>query len=115
MSSTPATQLARLSVSLPEQLLAELDVMVEERALPSRSQMIAELIRHALAEHGEKRTSAVLAGTVTLIIGQRMGACARRSPGLSANTLKKSFPPSTCCWRTTSRSKSCSSRGRHND
>jgi CopG family nickel-responsive transcriptional regulator len=67
MSSTPATQLARLSVSLPEQLLAELDVMVQERALPSRSQMIAELIRHALAEHGEKRTSAVLAGTVTLI------------------------------------------------
>ena len=67
MSTTPATQLARLSVSLPEQLLTELDVMVQERALPSRSQMIAELIRHALAEHGEKRTSAVLAGTVTLI------------------------------------------------
>ena len=43
MSSTPTTQLARLSVSLPEQLLADLDVMVQERALPSRSQMIAEL------------------------------------------------------------------------
>jgi len=67
MSTTPATQLARLSVSLPEQLLTELDVMVQERGLPSRSQMISELIRHALAEHGEKRTSAVLAGTVTLI------------------------------------------------
>lgn len=67
MSSTSATQLARLSVSLPEQLLADLDAMVRERALPSRSQMISELIRHALAQHGEKRTSAVLAGTVTLI------------------------------------------------
>jgi CopG family nickel-responsive transcriptional regulator len=67
MSATPATQLARLSVSLPEQLLARLDVMVQERELPSRSQMIAELIRHALAEHSEDRTNSVLAGTVTLI------------------------------------------------
>jgi CopG family nickel-responsive transcriptional regulator len=60
-------QLARLSVSLPEELLNRLDTMVQERGLPSRSQMIAELIRHALAEHGEQRTNSVLAGTVTLI------------------------------------------------
>jgi CopG family nickel-responsive transcriptional regulator len=60
-------QLARLSVSLPEELLIRLDTMVQERGLPSRSQMIAELIRHALAEHGEQRTNSVLAGTVTLI------------------------------------------------
>jgi CopG family nickel-responsive transcriptional regulator len=65
---TSATaQLARLSVSLPEELLIRLDTMVGERGLPSRSQMIAELIRHALAEHSEDRTNAVLAGTVTLI------------------------------------------------
>jgi len=61
------TQLARLSVSLPEELLIRLDTMVEERGLPSRSQMIAELIRHALAEDGEQRTNSVLSGTVTLI------------------------------------------------
>jgi CopG family nickel-responsive transcriptional regulator len=60
-------QLARLSVSLPSELLTQLDAMVEERELPSRSQMIAELIRHALAEHGESRANSVLAGTVTLI------------------------------------------------
>ena len=60
-------QLARLSVSLPEELLIRLDTMVQERGLPSRSQMIAELIRHALAEHGEQRTNSVLSGTVTLI------------------------------------------------
>ncbi len=29
--------------------------------------MIAELIRHALAEHGESRANSVLAGTLTLI------------------------------------------------
>jgi CopG family nickel-responsive transcriptional regulator len=54
-------------VSIPDELLSRLDTMVRERALPSRSQMIAELIRHALAEHGEDRAHAVLAGTVTLI------------------------------------------------
>jgi CopG family nickel-responsive transcriptional regulator len=67
VSTDTLPQLARLSVSLPSELLTQLDAMVGERGLPSRSQMIAELIRHALAEHGETRASSVLAGTVTLI------------------------------------------------
>jgi Arc/MetJ-type ribon-helix-helix transcriptional regulator len=50
MTSEPS-RLARLSMSLPADLFRQLDVMVEERGLPSRSQLIAELIRHALAEH----------------------------------------------------------------
>ena len=49
--STDPTSLARLSMSLPAELSRQLDMMVEERGLPSRSQLIAELIRHALAEH----------------------------------------------------------------
>ena len=53
MTVEPISQLARLSVSLPAELLAQLDAMVAERDLPSRSQMIAELIRHELAEHSE--------------------------------------------------------------
>jgi CopG family transcriptional regulator, nickel-responsive regulator len=60
-------QLARLSISLPAELLTQLDNMVAERALPSRSQMISELIRHELAEHSESRDDAILAGTLTLI------------------------------------------------
>lgn len=60
-------ELARLSVSLPGDLLAQLDQMVAERHLPSRSQMVAELIRHALAEHNEGLADSVLAGTITLI------------------------------------------------
>jgi CopG family transcriptional regulator, nickel-responsive regulator len=66
-------QLARLSVSLPGELLAQLDAMVAERGLPSRSQMIAELIRHELAEHHETREGAVLAGAVTLIYRAESG------------------------------------------
>jgi CopG family nickel-responsive transcriptional regulator len=67
------SHLARLSVSLPAELLAELDAMVAERALPSRSQMIAELIRHELAEHREETPGAIVAGTVTLIYRAESG------------------------------------------
>jgi CopG family nickel-responsive transcriptional regulator len=56
-----------MSVSLPNRLLVRLDAMVGERGLHNRSQMISELIRHAIAEHTEARTNSVLAGTVTLI------------------------------------------------
>ncbi|MEE4155277.1 MAG: CopG family ribbon-helix-helix protein [Erythrobacter sp.] len=67
MTSDTAS-LARLSMSLPADLLARLDRMVEERELPSRSQLIAQLIRNALAEHeAVVRPQAMLAGTITLV------------------------------------------------
>jgi CopG family nickel-responsive transcriptional regulator len=60
--------LARLSISLPADLFRQLDVMVVERELPSRSQLISELIRHALAEHEALiRPEEMLAGTITLV------------------------------------------------
>lgn len=65
--------LARLSLSMPAELVAQLDAMVTERGLPSRSQMIAELIRHELAEHGETRPTTVLAGAITLIYRTESG------------------------------------------
>ncbi len=66
-------QLARLSVSLPAELLSQLDAMVAMRGLPSRSQMISELIRHELAEHSEEKPDAVVAGTITLIYRAESG------------------------------------------
>jgi CopG family nickel-responsive transcriptional regulator len=66
-------QLARLSVSLPAELLEQLDSMVAERGLPSRSQMIAELIRHELAQHSSSVAGSVLAGTITLIYRAERG------------------------------------------
>lgn len=66
--ATEPTSLARLSMSLPAELFRQLDVMVEERGLPSRSQLIAELIRHALADHEARtRPEELLAGTITLV------------------------------------------------
>lgn len=66
--ATEPTSLARLSMSLPAELLHHLDTMVAERGLPSRSQLIAELIRHELAEHEAfTRPAEMLAGTITLV------------------------------------------------
>ncbi len=73
MTAQTTSDLARLSVSLPAELLERLDAMVAERGLPSRSQLISELIRNALARYGESRSSAVLAGTVTLIYRAESG------------------------------------------
>jgi CopG family transcriptional regulator, nickel-responsive regulator len=68
------TGLSRLSMSLPSDLYRQLDVMVHERGLPSRSQLIAELIRNALADHGEEiHPDALLAGTITLVYRGNMG------------------------------------------
>lgn len=66
--SSERTSLARLSMSLPAELFRQLDLMVAERGLPSRSQLIAELIRHALAEHESIiHPDEMLAGTITLV------------------------------------------------
>ena len=74
MNALPQSSLVRLSVSLPAELFAELDTMVAERGVANRSQMIAELIRNALAEHNAReRPETVLAGTVTLIYRAESG------------------------------------------
>ena len=89
MTSDSLSQLARLSVSLPAELLAQLDAMVADRCLPSRSQMIAELIRHELAEHSESVPGAVLAGTVTLIYRAESGRVRQALADTQGDFLKE--------------------------
>ncbi|CAN5237391.1 CopG family ribbon-helix-helix protein [soil metagenome] len=89
MSSEPAS-LARLSMSLPGELSRQLDMMVEERALPSRSQLIAELIRHALAEHEAlTRPDEMLAGTITLVYRGEYGRVRHQLAQTQASYLKE--------------------------
>jgi CopG family nickel-responsive transcriptional regulator len=66
-------QLARIGISLPRKLLDQLDAMVAERSLPGRSQLIAELIRHELADPENGMEVGVLAGTITLIYRAESG------------------------------------------
>ncbi|HQS98679.1 MAG: nickel-responsive transcriptional regulator NikR [Hydrogenophilales bacterium 16-64-46] len=58
---------SRISVSLPPDLLAELDRMVELRGYGSRSQAIGEMVNFQLAEHKRALGNAVMAGTLTLL------------------------------------------------
>jgi CopG family nickel-responsive transcriptional regulator len=58
---------SRISVSLPPDLLAELDDMVERRGYNSRSQAIGEMVNYQLAEHKRALGDEVMAGTLTLL------------------------------------------------
>lgn len=63
----------RLSISLPPELVGQLDAMMAERGLPSRSQVIAELIRHEIADFEARQEDSVIAGTITLIYRAESG------------------------------------------
>lgn len=85
-----SASLARLSMSLPADLFRQLDMMVAERGLPSRSQLIAELIRHALAEHGSlMRPEEMLAGTITLVYRGERGRVRHLLSHTQASYLKE--------------------------
>ena len=62
-----STPVSRISVSLPPDLLADLDRMVESRGYDSRSQAIGEMTHYQLAEHKRARGNEVMAGTITLL------------------------------------------------
>lgn len=85
-----SASLARLSMSLPAELLRQLDMMVDERGLPSRSQLIAELIRHALAEHeAHTRPDEMLAGTITIVYRGDRGRVRHQLAQTQADYLKE--------------------------
>jgi CopG family nickel-responsive transcriptional regulator len=88
--STEPVSLARISMSLPAELFRQLDMMVEERGLPSRSQLIAELIRHALARHEALiRPEEMLAGTITLVYRGDRGRVRHQLAQTQADYLKE--------------------------
>lgn len=59
--------LSRFSVSLPAQLLHDLDAMMREKGYANRSLAVADMIRDALVEHRQKDDEQEIAGTVTLV------------------------------------------------
>jgi len=57
---------ARISMSLPEELLQELDQVVEELHFPSRSQAINLMVKEYILEHKRKMGNDLMVGTITL-------------------------------------------------
>jgi CopG family nickel-responsive transcriptional regulator len=58
---------SRISVSLPQDLLTELDEMVDSRGFDSRSQAIADMIHQHVTEHKRSLGDGVMVGTLTLL------------------------------------------------
>ena len=67
MDSTKTKPVDRISISLPEDLHAELDLMVAERGFESRSQAIKDMLRQHLVEHKVQTGKQVMVGTITLL------------------------------------------------
>ena len=67
MSSAAKSFVSRISVSLPEPLLRQLDRMVLARGFESRSQAIAEMVHQRLAEYQQQLGEDIMAGTITLV------------------------------------------------
>lgn len=57
---------SRISLSLPEDLLTELDAMVGERGFSNRSQAVAKILHRSLVEHRHEVGDRVMVGTITL-------------------------------------------------
>jgi len=62
-----ASQVTRISISMPEDLLTELDHMVERRGFDSRSQAIGAMINEQLLEHKRQLGEQIMVGTITLL------------------------------------------------
>lgn len=67
MESPIRSNVSRISISLPEELLAELDSMVVERGFNSRSSAIGDMIHQSLMEHKSQRGTDLMAGVITLV------------------------------------------------
>jgi len=63
---------SRISVSLPPELLGELDRMVESRGYGSRSQAINDMVNYQLAEHKRKLGDEVMVGTLTVFYDRQV-------------------------------------------
>jgi CopG family nickel-responsive transcriptional regulator len=57
---------SRISISLPEKLLADLDRMVKQRGFESRSQAVNEMLHQALLEHKNEVGDDVMVGIIAL-------------------------------------------------
>jgi CopG family nickel-responsive transcriptional regulator len=59
-------QVSRISISLPPELLDELDIMVGKRGFESRSQAVNDMVHRGLMEHKGELGDDVMVGIVTL-------------------------------------------------
>ncbi len=69
---------SRISLSLSQELLVELDKMVESRGFDSRSQAVADMLHQHITEHKRSLGNDTMVGTITLLYD-------RTAPNLQRN------------------------------
>jgi CopG family nickel-responsive transcriptional regulator len=78
---------ARMSVSLPEDLLQALDLMVEARGFASRSQAITDMLHHSLVEHQREYGDDVMVGTITLFYDNSVPGLQKKLADLQSENI----------------------------
>ena len=66
LSRKETRPISRISMSLPEELLTDLDRMVEQRGFESRSQAISDILYQFLIEHKRDLGNEIMVGIITL-------------------------------------------------
>lgn len=61
------TTLDRFSLSMPANLVRQLDAMVKAKGYANRSQAVADLVRAGLVEHHAEFGDSEIAGTITIV------------------------------------------------
>lgn len=79
-NSSSGNKLSRISISIPEHLLDELDQMVDRRGFGSRSQALCDMVAHEVNEHRTKLGEDIMTGTINLVFNHSV-------PGLQAKLL----------------------------
>jgi CopG family nickel-responsive transcriptional regulator len=59
--------ISRISISLPEELLSDLDSMVEARGFATRSQAVNDMLHQFLIEHKNRLGDDIMVGVVTVL------------------------------------------------
>jgi CopG family nickel-responsive transcriptional regulator len=82
--TAPATKpikrgpVSRVTISLSEDLLTDLDHVVTERGFQSRSQAVADFVHRALVETKSDKGEDVMVGTITLFYDHTVGGLQQR-------------------------------------
>ncbi len=80
LSAGPAKRgpVSRVTISLSEDLLTDLDHVVSERGFQSRSQAVADFVHRALVETKSEKGEDVMVGTITLFYDHTVGGLQQR-------------------------------------
>lgn len=80
---------SRISVSLQENVLRELDRMVSECGFDSRSQAISEMINRQVAEHKTKFDDSIMVGTINLVYNHSVRGLQKKLADIQHNNINE--------------------------